>query len=107
MNCKAIDEKLFMKNDNPQVNDLFIVVRKNNHQTPYLIIRNEGNNVALVNLHSGQMNYSSDNIDILINYYLEENKDRDLIPITGYFFVKGYKTNLSIQETFGYIALNS
>jgi hypothetical protein len=100
MKFDNVSDKVYMKSDEPQVNDLFVVVRKNNQQTPYLIF-SHGENVALVNLHSGHSNYFDKNIQDLIQQYLESNKD-SFNPIKEYFFVKSFKAKLSIEDTFGY-----
>lgn len=106
MKVEKVSEKAFIKSDKPSVNDLFVAVRNNGHQTPYLIIA-DLNIFALVNLHSGQKNYIGKSIDELIERYLEKNSGGfdALNPIIGYFFVKGHKADLEIQETFGYKSL--
>lgn len=106
MNFKEVSDKIYMKSEAPKVGDLFVVVRKNNHQTPYLIIPDKsGGTVSFLNLQSYYTNYTADTIGELVNLYISDNtkNNKDKInPIIKYFFVKSNKVNIAVLDTFGY-----
>jgi hypothetical protein len=100
-----VDERAYVKDDKPTNSDLFVVVRKNKHQTPYFIISNN-DKFGLINLHSGKTNYVGDTVEEVVSSYLGMNLNDKLNPITEYFFVKSYDSSISVKRTFGYEKVN-
>lgn len=111
MNFNDVDKKSYIKSDELVVNDLFVVVRENGHQTPYLLMGGECG-TSLLNLHSGSVGYEGYEVsDSISNYLCENTKDKsntnefstiNINQITEYFFVKSSKLSLNVKETFGY-----
>ena len=109
MNIK-VDDRLYIKTDKPQSGDLFVAVRRNNHQTPYVIASSDGE-YMLINLNSGYPStYCGGTIEKLINNYIKKNTNYEIIdnknPIISYFFCKSHNVNISVKETFGYAEIS-
>lgn len=105
MEFNGINRLVYKKDDDPKVNDLFVIVQKSGNQVPYLIVKIRHGDFGLVNLGSGELNHSYKDINGLINSYLkrEKNDKCPLNPIIEYFFIRG--SNIGIKtsgNTFGY-----
>lgn len=84
----------------PQAGDIFVVVSKNKHSTPYLI--SKAQKFLLTNLHSGLANYQGDTIEELIENYLSKNNNPQMNPPTHYYFLKSHETTLVNKKSFGH-----
>ncbi|MNJ90475.1 hypothetical protein D3C87_80720 [compost metagenome] len=85
----------------PKAGDIFVVVSKNNHSTPYLI-SNMKNTFLLTNLHSGLANYTGNSIQELIENYTSKNAGPQMNPPIHYYFLKGHETTLVNKKSFGH-----
>jgi hypothetical protein len=98
---KEVPKHVFMKEDKPSEGHLFITHRGgNDHQTPYLIFRNDGK-YQLLNLHSHRANYNGETVEELIENYLSRNKS-GINPITHYFFSRRWHSDIRVEDTFGW-----
>ncbi|UNY48922.1 hypothetical protein P9294_gp207 [Bacillus phage FADO] len=101
LNFEKVSKNDYVKYDKPQAGHIFVTVRENGHQTPYLIVGKTGD-FTLLNLNSLYFgNYKGETAQEVIQDYL----DKDYIPtnpLASYFFVRKYKSNIRALETFGY-----
>lgn len=97
VNIRTVDSQI-------SVSDILVIERGNGHQTPYMIVQ-INNVIRLINLHSGQSNYSISKefapMKLVDNYLVLQGND-NLNPITGYFFIKPYEATLSSEFSFGH-----
>ncbi|MGD1416512.1 hypothetical protein [Bacillus stercoris] len=101
LNFEKVSNKEYVKFDKPKSGNIFVTVRENGLQTPYLIVGKTGD-FTLLNLNSLYFgNYKGETVQEVIQDYL----DKDCIPtnpLSSYFFVRKYKSNIRALETFGY-----
>lgn len=101
-NMKQIPNHVFMRTDDPKEGCLFITHRGGNeHQTPYLIVKDNG--YKLLNLHSYRMGYYGDSVESLIENYLKVAKGEGLNPVTHYFFARRWHSEINVDDTFGWV----
>ena len=96
-----VDKSVYVKNDEPQVGDLFIAVQESGNQVSYLISSDQSE-LAFINLQSGYKSYTGISVEQLVKNYLDKNRTTGINPVKEYFFVKGFKVSLNVHDTFGY-----
>lgn len=83
------------------IGDIFNVVLENSQVTPYLISYINGQFI-LIHMHSGQINYFGNTIEMLIeNFFHAKQRFPSPNPITHYYFVKSYENKISQNKIFG------